>query len=245
MNTLKVLIVDDEPLARDVIESYVLKIPELQLCGTCANALEAFSALNKQHIDLLLIDINMPEITGPDFIRSLKEPPLVIFTTAYSQYAVESYELNAVDYLLKPISFDRFLKAIHKVTDLLQKKAETTTVAHNPSNATFGDNVLFVKSDGKYMKVDVSQLWLIEGLKDYLKLHTDSGKIIVHSTMKNFEEQLANNTAFVRVNKSYIINMKFITEIDGNMIRIKDQHIPIGNTYKEIVHKLFDNHKLL
>jgi DNA-binding LytR/AlgR family response regulator len=245
MNPIKVLIVDDEPLARDIMESYIQKIPGLEVAGRSSNALEAFSMLNKQQIDLLLIDINMPEISGIDFIKSLKQPPLLIFTTAYSEYAVESYELSAIDYLLKPISFDRFLKAINKAVALLQNKPEQPTSHTTTPTSALGDNMIFVKSDGKLLKIDITQLWLIEGLKDYLKLHTDSGKIIVHSTMKNFEEQLAQFPFFVRVNKSYIINIKYITEIDGNMIRLKDQHIPIGNTYKDDVHKLFDSYKLL
>jgi len=243
MKIAEVLIVDDEPLARDILENYVQKIPGLHIAGTCKNALEAFSHINKQQIDILLIDINMPEISGIDFLKSLKNPPIVIFTTAYSQYAVESYELNAVDYLLKPISFDRFLKAIHKATELLQNDRETAQAVATPSG--FSGNVLFVKSDGKLLKIDLNQLWLIEGLKDYLKLHIDSGKIIVHSTMKNFEDQLAHLPAFVRVNKSYIINIKYITEIDGNVIRLKNESITIGSTYKDEVHKLFDNYKLL
>jgi DNA-binding LytR/AlgR family response regulator len=243
MRITEVLIVDDEPLAQDILEAYVLKTPGLHIAGKCKNALEAFSYINKHQIDLLLIDINMPEISGIDFLKSLKHPPMVIFTTAYSEYAVESYELNAVDYLLKPVSFERFLKAINKATELLQNDSEP--IPNAPATPSLADNVLFVKSDGKLLKIDITQLWLIEGLKDYLKLHTESGKIIVHSTMKNFEDQLAQLPYFVRVNKSYIINIKYITEIDGNMIRLKDQHIPIGSTYKDEVHKLFDNYKLL
>ncbi len=242
---MQVLIVDDEPLALDILESYIQKMPGLQIVSKCRNALEAFAVLSKHHVDLLLLDINMPEISGIDFIKTLKDPPLVVFTTAYSQFAVESYELNALDYLVKPISFERFLKAINKSNDILQSaslKSEnivTTTSGHT------GDNIMFVKTEGKLVKIDLSHLWLIEGLKDYVKLWTDTGRVVVHTTMKNIEDQLAGLPQFIRVNKSYIINMQYISEVDGNVIRLKDQVVTIGNTYRDDVHRLFDKHKLL
>jgi len=240
---MQVLIVDDEPLAREVLETYVLKMPEMRIAGKCKNALEAFSLLSKHPVDLILLDINMPEITGIDLIKTLKDPPLVIFTTAYSEFAVESYELNAVDYLVKPVSFERFLKAINKANEILQPsslKNENNVITPQP-----GTNIMFVKTEGKLVKVDLAHLWLVEGLKDYVRLWTDSGKIVVHTTMKSLEEQLLNMTQFVRVNKSYIINMQYITEVDGHVIRMKDQIITIGNTYRDEVHNLFDKYKLL
>lgn len=242
MKPLAILIVDDEPLARDILETYLQKVPDVQLAGTCKNALEAFSFLSKQQVDVMLLDINMPEISGMDFLKTLKNPPTIIFTTAYSQYAVESYELNAVDYLLKPISFERFLKAINKAIDATKQK--NTTVVENANVLNAKDNILFVKSDGKLVKIDLTQLWFVEGLKDYVRLWTDSGKVIVHSTMKNFEEQLSALPGFVRVSKSYIINMKYVSEVDGNIIRIKDQMISIGNTYKEQIYELFNKYKM-
>jgi DNA-binding LytR/AlgR family response regulator len=241
---MQVLIVDDEPIARDILETYVLKMNDMQLVSKCRNALEAFGVLSRQHVDLVLLDINMPEISGIDFIKNLKNPPLVIFTTAYSEYAVESYELNAVDYLVKPVSFDRFLKAIDKANAILQ----SASLKNNSLMATTsfsGNQVLFVKSEGKLVKVDLSHLWLVEGLKDYVRLWTDTAKVIVHSTMKNFEDQLSGNPSFIRVNKSYIINIGYVTEVDGNTIRLKDQAITIGNTYRDEVHSHFDKLKLL
>jgi DNA-binding LytR/AlgR family response regulator len=241
---MQVLIVDDEPIARDILETYVLKMNDMQLVSKCRNALEAFGVLSRQHVDLVLLDINMPEISGIDFIKNLKNPPLVIFTTAYSEYAVESYELNAVDYLVKPVSFDRFLKAIDKANAILQ----SASLKNNSLMATTsfsGNQVLFVKSEGKLVKVDLSHLWLVEGLKDYVRLWTDTAKVIVHTTMKNFEDQLSGNPSFIRVNKSYIINIGYVTEVDGNTIRLKDQAITIGNTYRDEVHSHFDKLKLL
>ena len=240
---IQVLIADDEPIARDILETYILKIPGLAVAAKCRNALEAFSVLNQQKVDLMLLDINMPEVTGINFIKSLKNPPLVIFTTAYSEYAVESYELNAVDYLLKPISIERFIKAIDKVRVQLQLPA-AGGATDAPAASLSGSNLLFVKSEGKLVKIDLSQLWLVEGLKDYLRLWTDAGRIVVHTTMKNFEDQLAAFPMFIRINKSYIININYVSEIDGNAIKVKDQSVVIGSTYKDEIHALFAKMKL-
>lgn len=243
MKTFDVLVVDDEPIAQDILETYIQKVPGLHLAGKCKNALEAFGHISRQEIDIILIDINMPEINGIDFLKSLKNPPLIIFTTAYSQYAVESYELDAIDYLLKPISFDRFLKAINKALGILQGMNSNNTPVATKQSA-MSENMLFVKADGKLRKIDLDKLWLIEALKDYLKLYVDNDKIVVHSTMKNFEDQLAHVPYFVRVNKSYIVNLKFILEINGNIIHLKGMQIPIGNTYKDGLLELINNLKL-
>jgi len=242
MNT-KVLIVDDEPLAQEILEAYINKIPGLEIAGKCKNALEAFSVLNKQEINLMLLDINMPEISGIEFLRTLKKPPMTIFTTAYSEFAVESYELDAVDYLVKPISFERFLKAINKATELLHAAKGGNAPAVTMSNT--GESLLFVKSEGKLVKIDLSKLWFVEGLKDYVRFWTETGKVIVHATMKSIEEQLSGVNYFVRVSKSYIVNINCIKEIDGNTIRIKEQEVIIGSTYRDEINKLFNSYKLL
>ncbi len=239
---IQVAIVDDEPLACDVLETYVSKMQGFELAGKCKNALEAFHLLNRVSIDILLLDINMPEISGMDFLRSLKNPPLVIFTTAYSEYAVESYELNAVDYLLKPVSFDRFLRAINKANELLSSIQNTAQIIITEIK---NDRMLFVRSEGKWIKIDLGKLWFVEGLKDYVRLWTDEGRITVHSTMKSFEEQLSSYTNFIRVQKSFIVNMEFISEMDGNMLLIKDQKISIGSTYRDEINKLFNAFKFL
>jgi DNA-binding LytR/AlgR family response regulator len=241
MEKIKVLIVDDEPIAQDILETYISKIADLQLTGKCRNALEAFQIVSKQQVDLILLDINMPEISGIDFLKTLKNAPLVIFTTAYSEYALQSYELDAVDYLLKPIPFDRFLKAINKVIAILNNEHKNA----DPKAATATDNTMFVKADGKLIKIDLAQLWFVEGLKDYIKLWTSTGKIVLRSTMTNIEETLSAYPNFVRIHKSYIINLNHISEVDGNMIRIKDQVVTIGNTYKDEVQALLNKFKLL
>jgi DNA-binding LytR/AlgR family response regulator len=240
MQKLKLLIVDDEPLAQEILQTYIAKTDALELVGTCKNALEAFAALNKQQVDVVLLDINMPEMSGIDFLRSLKHPPLVIFTTAYTEFAVESYELDAVDYLLKPIPFDRFLKAINKAQQYLTSTQPTATSEVKMNS----ENLLFVRSEGKWVKINLNELWFVEGLKDYVRLWMNDGRIAVHSTMKNFELQLASYTQFVRVHKSHIVNLNFVTEVDGNSISIKGELIAIGSTYKDEVNKRLDSYKL-
>ena len=157
---ISVLVVDDEPIAHDILETYIAKLSHLRLAGHCNNALEAFKFLSSTRVDILLLDINMPEITGIELLRTLKDPPLVIFTTAYSEYAVESYELNAVDYLLKPVAFDRFLKAVNKAEEILgaPQNTENKLVAN--------DNLMFVKTEGRLVRIDLKQLIFVEGLKD-------------------------------------------------------------------------------
>ena len=241
MNKITVLIVDDEPIAQEILENYLQRIPYAVLVGKCRNAIEAFQVVSKIDVDILLLDINMPEITGIDFLKTLKNPPKVIFTTAYTEYAVESYDLYAVDYLLKPISFERFFKAISKAVELLTAKPASTT--SKPADNT--DHILFVKTEGKLVKVDLRELWFIEGLKDYVRLWTSQGKLVVHSTMKNMEESLAAYSNFIRIHKSHIINMDYVTEVDGNAVRIKDQLLLIGNTYREEMGKLFEKYRLL
>lgn len=240
---MRVAIVEDEPLAQEILQSYLQRINTFELVATCKNALEAFALLNQQSIDLLLLDINMPHISGMDFIKSLKNPPLVIFTTAYSEYAIDSYELNAVDYLLKPISFDRFLKASNKAQEMFKPMQINIPLQSQPPANT--NKLLFVRSEGKWIKIDLSKLWFVEGLKDYVKLWMEDGRITVHSTMKNFEEQLSAYSNFIRVHKSHIVNLEFVSEIENNSLKIKDQIIGIGNTYKEEVYKVLNDFKFI
>lgn len=233
---MNVLIVDDEPLAAEILETYLKKIPDANLVATCSNALQAFALLNKHPVDVLLLDINMPEMNGIDFLQSLKNPPKVIFTTAYTEYAVTSYDLGAVDYLVKPISFERFLKAINK----LFPAATTDGAKTRESSGDF----MFVRADGKWVKIAPAQIWFIEGLKDYMRIWSADGRLTVHSTMKNMEEQLAAYPQFIRVHKSYLVNRDYITETDGSSITVQGQTIAIGGTYREEVQKLIDTYRL-
>ncbi len=238
MKPISVLIVDDEPLAQELLETYLAELPTFRLAGKCNNVPEAMTALRKDKIDLLLLDINMPEITGIEMLKSLKSPPMVIFSTAYSEYAVESYELDAIDYLLKPVTFERFLIAMKKAEEIMH--ADTISEV----NISSADEVLFVRTEGKMRKLHLNELVFIEGYKNYIRLWLEREKILVHNTMKNFETHLADHPLFLRISKSYIINLKYISTVQGNCVNIGGQTLLIGNIYKEEVQKTFNKYKL-
>ena len=247
MPPLRVLIVDDEPLAHELLEKYTQQCPGIELAGHCWNALEAFSMLHRGGIDLLLLDIKMPEISGIEFLRKMKDPPMVIFTTAYAEHALESYELNALDYLLKPFSQERFDKAIAKAREyhaLRSSPAAEIPLLADPVQAVAQD-ILFVRSEGKLVKIELEKLQVIESLKDYLQLRLEKERIIIHGTMKSMEDQLAHIRSFLRVNKSFMVNLRYITEVDGNLIRVGEYSVPIGKTYLNKVHEIFNKRKLL
>lgn len=236
---IKCLIVDDEPLAQVVIETHLKQIPQLILVGKCNSAIEAFEVLHKEEIDLLFLDINMPIISGINFIKSLKIAPKVIFTTAYTEYAVEAFALDVVDYLVKPIAFERFEQAVQKALQALQvatpiasKTIPTSIDTTEPISNT--KNYTFIKVDGKLVKLKYDEIVYIEGMKDYLKIVCKQQQLVVHSTFKNMEEILPQNL-FVRVHKSYIIALEHIKTIDGNIILMNKEHatIPIGQSYKD------------
>lgn len=235
---LKIAIADDEPIARDIMEAYVSKMPDLQLVGLCQNAPEVFELLTKEEVDVLLLDINMPEITGIELLKTLRNPPMVIFTTAYSEYAVESYELNAVDYLVKPIPFERFVKAIHKAQEAIKPAPA------QPSPEKKEDAHVFVKSEGKLVKLDIEEVIYVEGMKDYVKIWTTAQPVIIHSTLKNMEEQLSKYAGFLRVNKSYIVHLSKVTELEGNMIHLGEYTVIIGTTYRDEVQKIFEQYRI-
>ncbi len=225
---IKCIIVEDEILAQNVLQSYLLKTDKLELVAICNNALEAREVLNKQEVDLMFLDIQLPGMTGLHFLRSLAAPPLVVLTTAYSEYAVESYEFNIIDYLLKPVSFERFTKAVNKITDgrLYQqplKEKDTLPTDH-----------IFVKSNSKFFKVNFSEIVFIEAMKDYLKIHTRDWRLVTLQTMNDMEKILPEKQ-FIRVHKSYIIAVANIKSIYGNSVEIENKTIPIGISYKNKV----------
>lgn len=236
---INVITVDDEPLALEVLETYISKLPNLNLVAKCNNAIEAFQALNTHQVDLMFLDIQMPQITGIDFLKTLANPPKVVFTTAYSEYAVDGYELNVVDYLLKPISFERFVKAIDKV--ILSSKADQNkvTVAAPAEKADY----IFVKADKKLVKVRFEEIFYIEGLKDYVILHTPNGRIVTLQTMKSLERKLSDDS-FMRVHRSYIINLNHIDALDGNSVLIKKKMLPVGKNYKETLLEVVNKNRL-
>lgn len=242
---LQCLVIDDEPLAQDVLAAHISHTPALNLVQRCSNAMEAFEALHKNRIDLIFLDINMPVISGLSFLRSLKDPPAVILTTAYTEYALEGYELDVVDYLLKPVPYERFVKAVNKAIQKLSQPgqelsplAETPIAAPSvPSAAPPHKDYFFVKADGKLVKLNYAEVHYIEGMKDYLKIYTAQTYYVVHQTMKAMEEQLPADR-FMRVHKSYIISLSAIRSIDGNMIHMEKTDIPLGNAYRDALMKV-------
>lgn len=237
---MKTLIIDDEPLAQDVIETYVNQMPNLELVGKCLNAFEANEKLKTNDIDLIFLDIQMPEINGIDFLKSLTNPPLVIFTTAFSEHAVEGFELNAVDYLLKPISVDRFMKAVNKAEEVFKKKGAG-------SGTSESDEYMFVKADKKLIRVNFEDIIYIEGLKDYVMIKLANSRIITLQTMKSLEAKLPSKY-FKRIHRSYIMNTKKIKAVMGNMVEVIEKgeakHIPIGKNYRDDLLSIINEKRL-
>ncbi len=220
------MIVEDELLAQQVIQNHLQKMAQFELVAVCSNALQAATVLDKQEVDLIFLDIQLPGMTGLNFLRSLQNPPLVVLTTAYSEYALESYEFNVIDYLLKPISFERFSKAINKIVDgrLYTQAAKENMPADH----------IFIKCNSKFFKVNFSEIIYIEGMKDYLKIHTAEYKLVTHQTMAEIE-QLLPVKQFIRVHKSYIVSTNYIKTVFGNSIEMEMITIPVGNSYKDKV----------
>jgi len=242
---INVLIVDDEPLAQDVLETHIAKLPELNLVQKCNNALEANDALRNHNIDLIFLDIQMPQLTGIEFLRTLSNPPLVIFTTAYPNYAVEGFELNAVDYLLKPISLDRFIKATNKVS--AQIKLKQGNVPSVTESTKEKKSFFFVKADKKLVKVNYPDILYIEGLKDYVIIRLEGSRVVTLQTMKSLESKLPKHL-FKRIHRSYIVGIGKINAVVGNMVEVKEKgqpkHLPIGKNYREELLAIVNKNKL-
>jgi len=229
MTTVQCLIVDDEPIARDIIKSYCSHLPYLQAAALCGNALEARQVLQKQKIDILFLDINMPVIDGISFLKTLKHLPQVILTTAYKEYAVDAFDLAACDYLLKPFSLDRFIIAVDKALEKIQ-----------PLHTQAKDNAqqkpvdcIFIKTDGKIFKVRYDDLLFAEASGNYIKITTAQQTLLPAMTFTSFEELLPKDI-FLRVHRSFIINKAKISHIEGNRVFINDTEIPIGSNYKDL-----------
>ena len=232
---MKCLIVDDEVPALRILKEYAGKIPGLEVVDLCENALKALDLLNTQNIDLLFLDIQMPGLTGLEMIKTLKNPPLVILTTAYSQYALEGYELDIVDYLLKPVSFERFVKAVNKASDRfgLSGRKPANPVPEEKEKPQTKD-YFFVKANYKLVKVFYDDIFYIEGLSEYVKIHTSGGNLVVLESLKNLESALPSGK-FIRIHKSYIAAIDKIDAIIGNSVEIGDKMLPVGKSYKESV----------
>jgi DNA-binding LytR/AlgR family response regulator len=232
---IKCLIIDDEPLAQRVLERYTRDVPSLELVQKCNNALDAIEILKEQKIDLIFLDINMPKLTGLEFLRSLKHPPLVIITTAYAEFAIQGFELDVVDYLMKPFGLERFIKAIHKAQDMLKPRE-----LPHPEKALpelLEDQYIFVKSSKKTYRINLNDILYVEALGDYVKIYTTGRMIISYHSMKNIETLLSPRQ-FPRIHKSFIVSLSKIELIEGNQVKLKDRYIPIGTNYKAEFEKL-------
>ena len=253
---IRILAIDDEPLALQQLVNYISKVPYLQLVAQCESAIEAIEVLNSEPIDALFCDINMPDLNGMDFVKQLNVPPLIVFTTAYSEYALEGFRVNAVDYLLKPFGLQDFLRAAERVKErFLAKTGTETAISLNtpatnspqPAPAATENDVIFVKTDYRVVKVAFNDIRYVEGMSEYLKLHLDSQPkpIVTLLAMKTLEERLPGN--FMRIHRSYIVNLDKIQEVNKNRVILctppreqsiqqenKDNvYLPIGESYKE------------
>ncbi len=241
MKKINSLIVEDEPLARNLLTEYVKRVPYLNLVDACPNAMTAIDVMRQHPVDLLFLDIQMPEITGTTLFKILPKKPLVIFTTAYSEYAIEGFELDAVDYLLKPIPFERFLKAVEKAASRLMIQAENIP-AFVPSQES-PNQYVFVKDGNKLVRVFLDDILYIEGLKDYVTLHTRQQKITTLQRMKNLEEQLPADR-FIRIHNSFIVNVKAIDAVHKNEVQIGQAMLPISDTYRKIFREFIERKQM-
>jgi DNA-binding LytR/AlgR family response regulator len=228
-NKIICLAVDDEPPALDILKNYIQAVSSFELAGTCINAVDALNVLRSTHVDLMFLDIQMPQLLGTDLLRTLNNPPKVIFTTAYREFAIEGFELNAVDYLLKPISFERFLKAVNKVMDIkLPQQMQQETQ----------DAYLYFRSDRKMHKVAMEDIIFIESLKDYIKVVTKSKTIITKQSISSIEERLPKSS-FIRIHRSFIVSLSKVQSYTPELIAIGNEELPVSRMYRHEVEKVF------
>jgi len=237
---IRCLIVDDEPLALHILEDYMSKVPYLQLVKSTTNPIEALTLVQEGNVDLVFLDVQMPELTGIQFLRIANGRAKVILTTAYPQYALEGYELDVIDYLLKPIAFDRFFKSVQKAQTVLQPAAKPMlNESVQQQQQDFLSDFIFVKTEHKIQKVYLNDILFIEGLKDYISIFTPVERIITLQNMKKMEDALPAKN-FIRVHKSYIVSINKIDSIERSRIFIGDKIIPVGDTYRDEFFKIVD-----
>jgi DNA-binding LytR/AlgR family response regulator len=234
---IRCLIVDDEQYARKLLADYVFKLPELDLVAQCRNSMEAMNFLHNESIDLMFLDIQMPDLTGIELLKSLPKKPVVIFTTAYSEYAVEGYQLDVIDYLVKPITFERFVQGVNKAVEHINLLVKAKLVLPGPESGR--DEFINIKADYKIYKIRINDILYIEGLREYVSFYTSERRYIVLESLKKLEIRLPAEQ-FMRVHKSYIVNTQKIDSLYGNTIEIGKNEIPIGMSYaSEVKEKLF------
>jgi len=232
------VIVDDEPLAVQLIESHISKLDNLEIVAKCSNAMEAFNVIREKRVELLFLDIQMPQLTGIDFLRTMKNPPKVIITTAYRQYALEGYELDVVDFLLKPISFERFLKAVNK---FYQFKTEDLTLVSKGMNDQNTDNsYIDVRENKKVLRIYLRDIKFIEGLNEYIGINTNNKRIVTKCSLTKIENSLPPEH-FIRIHKSFIVSIGRIQAFSATTVEIDNKELPIGRSYKGIVLKTLNS----
>ncbi|MBN1986750.1 MAG: response regulator transcription factor [Prolixibacteraceae bacterium] len=228
----KCLVIDDEPLARDLMRSHIEKLENFEIVEECSDAMKALRALQRHSVDLMFMDIQMPQITGIEFLKTLKHPPKVIITTAFREYALDGFELDVVDYLLKPITFERFLKAVNKFYQVSQDESIPETPA---SHSTPGDDAfIYVKENKKVIKIHLNEIVYVEGLSEYVQIYTENKKIITKTSMTNMEEKLPD-AGFLRIHKSFIVSLQKIEAFTSSSIDVPGKELPIGRSYKNSV----------
>lgn len=228
----KCVIVDDEPLARELIRGHVEKLENFEIVAECSDAMKALSVLREKQVDLIFMDIQMPQITGIEFLKTLKHPPKVIITTAYREYALEGFELDVVDYLLKPVTFERFLKSVNKFYQMSQDQIQV--VSNSSTEKTQEESFIYVKENKKVVKVYLSEIRYIEGLSEYVQIYTDKRKIITKTSMALMEGKLPADS-FLRIHKSFIVPVSKIEAFTANTIEIQGKELPIGRNFKNAV----------
>ncbi len=228
----KCLIIDDEPLARDLMRIHIEKLDNFEIVAECGDAMKALQELRDKKIDLIFMDIQMPQITGVEFLRILKNPPKVIITTAYREYALDGFELDVVDYLLKPITFERFLKSVNKYYQVAQDEAQNNTQVSEVSQTD--EPFIYVKENKRVIKVHLNEILYVEGLSEYVQIYTGKKKIITKTTLTNLEEKLPDD-GFMRIHKSFIVSLSRIEAFTANTIEVPGKELPIGRSYKNSV----------
>lgn len=229
---MKCVIIDDEPLAVELLEDFVGKVDSLELVHTFNNAIDAVSYINQNNVDLIFLDIQMPHFSGIDFLNTIEKKPLVIFTTAYSDYAVEGFNLGAVDYLVKPIPFHRFLKSVVRAQQVLNPTTAVQAISENTTAPELEQDFMFVRAEYENVKMNFSDILFIEGLKDYVKIYTTDNKFTLTLISLIKLENLLSSKGFSRIHRSYIINIKHVKSIQKNKVLISDKRIPISESYK-------------
>jgi len=224
------LIVDDEPLARDLIRGHIQKLENFEIVAECDNAMKALDAMRNHHVDLMFLDIKMPQMTGIDFLKTLKRPPKVIITTAYSQYALDGFELDVVDYLMKPITFERFFKSVNKYF----QSGQPEPVELEGENGMNENAFIYVMDNKKVIKIYLKEIHFIEGLNEYIRIHTDNRRVVVKSSLQNIENKLPSEL-FIRVHKSYIVSITRIRAFNATTIELENAKLRIGRNYKNQV----------